>query len=104
MCNILRLLQDKEDFLRVHGPSPFTGIKCFTPWRNQAAIHALVVLYSSKRKTLGIYGDILHIFDLQITPDIIASVLLELSDGFNRDASLKDLYIKYNKWCGEQGP
>lgn len=52
----------------------------------------------------GIFGDLLHVFDLQIIPDVISSVLLELSDGArSRDATLNSLWLKYNQWCHEQG-
>lgn len=39
-----RLLQSKEDFIAVHGPSPFTEINCFTPWSTLETILSREVL------------------------------------------------------------
>ena len=48
----------------------------------------------------GIYCDLLHIVDLQVSPDCITSSLLELDEaGFD----LSDLHARYINWCSQTG-
>ena len=57
----------------------------------------------------GIFPDILHILDLQISLDAICSALLDYTDsaavilGASRDARLAVLGQQYSTWCTEQG-
>ena len=57
---------------------------------------------------LGIYPDILHVLDLAIYCDLIASSFLEWTDrvrepfeGRSRDERLLKLYARYLEWCQE---
>ena len=57
----------------------------------------------------GIFPDILHILDLQISVDVICSALLDYTDsavvipGASRDARLAVLSERYRKWCADEG-
>ena len=52
----------------------------------------------------GIFPDILHICDLQIIPDAVASTLLEFVDGArNKDQALQSYRVDYEKWCNDCG-
>ena len=75
----VRLIQDAADWVEVHGDTPWTNLPGFDPWR--------------------IYPDVLHVLDLAVTPDSIASFLLFATDNArNRDAARK-----YFKWASEIG-
>lgn len=52
----------------------------------------------------GIYPDLLHIVDLQITHDLVYSCLLELTDAsmLSRDSQLQTLRQDYEQWCHTQ--
>lgn len=52
----------------------------------------------------GIYPDLLHIVDLQITHDLVYSCLLELTDSStrSRDSQLQTLRQDYEQWCHTQ--
>lgn len=42
----------------------------------------------------------LHVFDLQLLPDVISACLLELTDGsHSRDRALHELRLNYAGWC-----
>lgn len=59
----------------------------------------------SMHSLLGIYPDMLHILDVQITHDVILSSLLELSDppaSNSRGERLQELCRSYQQWCQEQ--
>ena len=53
----------------------------------------------------GIYPDLLHIVDLQILHDVIASTLLDITDATDRarprEVQLKELCQQYQRWCQE---
>ena len=57
----------------------------------------------------GIFPDILHILDLQISVDAICSALLDYTDtagvapGGSRDARLAAIGQQYSRWCCEEG-
>lgn len=45
----------------------------------------------------------LHVYDLQVTPDCVCALLLELSDTVpNRQAALTKLHEHYDAWCRER--
>ena len=80
----VRLIQDAADWVEVHGDTPWTNLPGFDPWR--------------------IYPDVLHVLDLAVTPDSIASFLLFATDNArNRDAALGEIRRKYFKWASEIG-
>lgn len=55
--------------------------------------------------TRGIYPDLLHIVDLQISHDVISSCLVEMSgSGGPRDQQLSELWCNYEHWCRTQRP
>ena len=57
------------------------------------------------RGTRGIYPDLLHIVDLQISHDVISSCLIEMSgSGGPRDQQLNALWCNYEQWCRVQRP
>ena len=51
----------------------------------------------------GIFGDPMHLLHLATYPDILHSVLLDLSDGSRREQDLTDLWEAYKSWCDGQG-
>ena len=77
-----RLIQNAADWIGVHGQTPWTNLPGFDPWR--------------------IYPDMLHVLDLPISPDSIASILLFEIDGLpNRDTALFAIGKKYFTWASE---
>ncbi len=52
----------------------------------------------------GIYPDLLHIADLQLSHDVISSCLIEMSESRRgpRDQQLQPLWNSYEKWCTSQ--
>ena len=113
-----RLIMTKDEWLEVHGPSPFTSIPGFSPLRHLDWFHCISFLLVSPTispmifrilKTIedalpGVFPDILHICDLQIIPDSVASTLLDLLDGVTRkDAALQRYRLDYETWCVETG-
>ena len=71
-------------------PKLLDYICCFTPCIFLALICG----------TWGIYPDLLHIVDLQISHDVISSCLVEMSgSGGPRDQQLKELLSSYEQWC-----
>lgn len=52
----------------------------------------------------GIYPDLLHIADLQLSHDVISSCLIEMSESGSgpRDQQLQPLWNNYEKWCASQ--
>lgn len=51
---------------------------------------------------LGVYPDMLHVYDLQIVPDAVWSTLLELTDlAPRRQVALSELLGSYTAWCQE---
>ena len=65
------------------------------------AHHLIQVVAHAKCGPQGIYPDILHICDLQMIPDAVASALFELVQGGNKKQRLEELRIDYEKWCVE---
>ena len=70
--------------MEIHGPSPFTSVVGFSPWR--------------------VYPDLMHISDCAILPDCISSLLVECATvmphaGESRDEFLRRLYNNYCGWC-----
>ena len=60
--------------------------------------------YFEKPGTEGIYPDILHICDLQIIPDCVASSLWEICQrSRNKETCLAELRTSYEEWCSEAG-
>ena len=45
----------------------------------------------------------MHLVHLAIIPDMLVSLLLDLSDGPRRDETLADLWESYKDWCDSQG-
>lgn len=69
-----------------------------------ASVHGVLCSACSpfhpKKSLQGVYCDILHIQDLQIAPDIISSMLIELSKGRgNPEALLTNMWEDYMQWC-----
>ena len=114
----LRLVTTAE-FIEVNGASPITQIAGFSPWRT-----FLWIYFSNKKKRStiqdfvaifwnlfmfgiqGIYPDLLHILDLALYTDMIASTFLEWSEpgifeGRSRDDRLLKLFAWYREWCRE---
>lgn len=66
------------------------------------------IFYKSGKKTTimifgkpspGIFPDYMHIMHLACSVDAICSMLLDLTDGGNRDQQLSQLWESYRKWC-----
>lgn len=45
----------------------------------------------------------MHIMHLACAPDCICSILLDLTDGGNRDSKLAELWESYRQWCEHGG-
>ena len=45
----------------------------------------------------------MHLLHLATFPDVLHSVLLDLTDGPRREQDLNDLWTAYKSWCDEQG-
>lgn len=93
MIDLHRCVVDASDWLAIHGNCPICHIPGFDPWS------ALFGNSTVWRVSSGIYGDLLHISDLQILPDCLLSCLVEMS-GLS-DSVLKQLHEGYSRWCGE---
>jgi len=84
----LRLL-DTREFLAVNGLTPYTTAPGWDCWR--------------------LWLDWMHIFDLALTPDAIASALMSFTDdkslfrGPRRDDRLLQLYSEYKADCRTHG-
>ena len=75
-------IHDREEWERVHCRNSITQLVGFNPER--------------------VYPDVLHVMDLQIIPDAVASTLLELTDSCNgRQKGLNELQEQYEIWCKE---
>lgn len=107
-----RLIQNKEDFIQIHGLTPLVMIPAFNPWRSFDAASGSKFMWTANVKEssrafqfpLGLYGDILHVMDLQILPDSICGCLLDMTDAGagTRDQRLSDLHMSYIEFCKQQ--
>lgn len=69
-------------------------------WTDYYLMYKVLFCWGSCQLIQGVYPDVLHIIDLQLCHDVIASSLLELSDGASpRDRRLQDLCCSYERWC-----
>lgn len=85
-----------------------TTKKSITPKTITYVYFYIDVFHQLCSNMLGIYPDILHVLDLAIYCDLIASSFLEWTDrvrqpfdGRSRDERLLKLYARYLEWCQE---
>ncbi len=107
-----------ESWTQLHGETPLCKIIGWDPSRHQSSrsqfvsffgvakgyIH--IFIYKLKnhghdfgQPSPGIFPDYMHIMHLACSVDAICSVLLDLSDGGNRDRQLAELWESYKTWC-----
>eukprot|EP00435_Cladocopium_sp_Y103_P060184 s308_g22.t1 len=75
------LVQNAAEWIQIHGATPWTQMPAFDPWR--------------------IYPDVLHVLDLAISPDSIASFLLFATASGNRDHALTKIRQRYFEWASD---
>ena len=51
----------------------------------------------------GILPDTMHLLYLAIVPDVLTSLLSDLTDGTRREDALSALWENYRSWCEDQG-
>ena len=75
-------ISNREEWERAHCRNGITQMVGFRPGR--------------------VYPDVLHVMDLQVIPDAVASTLLELTDSCKRrQQGLSQLQQQYEAWCKE---
>ena len=78
-CSRPRLISGAAEFRRIHGATPLTTIEGFSPYR--------------------CFPDVMHLVHLAIIPDVLCSLLLDLSDTGRRDDELGALWSSYHSWA-----
>ena len=71
------------EFRRIHGATPLTTIEGFSPYR--------------------CFPGVMHLVHLAIIPDVLCSLLLDLSDTGRRDEELGALWSSYHSWAESAG-
>lgn len=102
-----------DHWIRLHGETPLCKIIGWDPSRHQSSRWQLFFIWVpvyfvnlGKKTTImifgqpspGIFPDYMHIMHLACSVDAICSILLDLTDGGNRDQQLSQLWESYRKW------
>ena len=103
-----------DHWIRLHGETPLCKIIGWDPSRHQSSRWQLFFIWvavyfinlGKKQRSWYLaspaqeyFPDYMHIMHLACSVDAICSILLDLTDGGNRDQQLSQLWESYRKWC-----